>query len=918
MRQRAPPAADVLGGDPQAAQNVAGELPRHAPQPVKAAPRSDPPLTCPSSVPLPESNDSAFCSMENAAASILPGTPPFSGDSEENVSQKAPAKESVAGVLGSLPTLLTKDCSSSIEIQTLSPLSPPLTSDKRVDSAEQKVHYGSQTDKEKSCSISQTNEIQLPGGETTGLRVRTDTKENQSVVSEYKPETGTNAKLDGKEHTSPQSQTGLPPSPLQQSGVAFKDDGEENPSGDGTLSVAEQADGQQDTRPSPLPSLSLSEGNNKETDISKTQPNFNDTSTNGRQTQKANSPEAPHVTELTADEGSQPPPPSDAILENVTTGDSLPGLEADSTSVQTSGGGGPPDGKQLQSCTAGLSTAVVSFTASMEEEENRPPAVYDASLVVSLQAEQVVVPAEASHSPEQVLATEALVHAVHTQEIVVVGEDGQLGGNWADVQLNQSYLLQREDGTVCEAAIVNQLAAQGVQGELELHSQPVEVYEFCSLVEEVAEETVCGGPGSHSPEYEVNLFNALLEHSEDFKQELHLNPSLHAISEGETVIITQQLPPSQHDATQTQPLPHPDGSLSLKGPRVAAIGQHLVLDANRTVQVASNSSEVCLVQVAAEAPQSFTIQRGEGGLQIVTPGSQLVEEEVEVVGEGSGAPQAEAAPGVLSLVSAGEDAAVNLPVGVTVHVSHGQQHPTPEVAVVSAAAPLPKVQGGPETLAATLQPPSGGINSNLLLKPGEIPLLKPQTLLSPQVSSQQSASGQLVNAHGSRPGSAAPECLPQPVAAADQTRCPTNQTPATSLPSTGKSAKEALTDKTQPAGKSDLVSEDAAAPADAVAPITPNSLNALAPSTRSPSDPVEPQDSLYMEEELDEMDQDEGLGDGDTLEANSGQMSSPEEASDEDLDKTEGDMTTPARSHKVILCKRLYSPSFVSFQMLLS
>lgn len=883
VRQRTPPAVDVLGGNPQAAQNVAGELPRHAPQPVKAAPRSDPPLTCPSSVPLPESNDSALYSMENAATSISPGTPPFSGNSEENISQKAPVEESVAGVLGSLPTLLTKDCSSSIGIQTLSPLSPPLTSDKQVDGAEQKVHYGSQIDKEKSCSVIPTNEIQLPGGEWTGLGVRMDTKENQPVVLEYKPETGTNAKLDGKEHTISQSQSGLAPSPLPQSGVVFKDDsdssdrklcdGEEIPSGAGTLAAtAEQTDGQQDAWPSLLASLSPSDV--KETDISKTQPNYTDASSNGRQTQRANSPEAQHDEET-------PPPPSDEILENVKAEKLLPGLGGD----PASGSGGPPDGEQLQSCEDGLGTAVVSFTASMEED--RPPAVYDASLVVSLQAEQVVVPAEASHSSEQVVATEALVHSVHTQEIVVVGEDGQLGADWADVQLNQSYLLQREDGSVCQLAA----ATHGVEGELELHSQPVEVYEFCSLVEEVAEETVCGGPGSHSPEYEVNLFNALLEHSEDLKQELHLDPSLHAISEGETVIITQQLaPPSQHDATQTEPplLPRPDGSLSLKGSRVAAIGQHLVLDTNRTVQVAANSGEVCLVQVAAEAPQAFAIQRGGDGLQIVTPGSQLVEEVVEVMGDDSGAPPAEAATDVLSLVSACGDTAVSLPVAVTVHVSHGRQHSSPEVTVVStAASSLPNF---PKTLTA--------VNSNLLLKPGGLHPLKPPPSLPLQVSSQQRSSGQLANAIGSQPDGAATECLSQPVAAADQTQCAVTQIPATSLPS--RAANEALMDKTQPAENFHPVSEDNIAPA---AVITPNSLMALPPSSGSPSDP-EPQDSLYTEEDLDDMDpmdQDEGLGDGDTLEATSGQISSPEEASDEDPDKTEGDMTTPARSHKVIL-----------------
>lgn len=912
VRQRAPPAVDVLGGDPQAAQNVAGELPRHAPQPVKAAPRPDPPLTCPSSVPLPESNDSAFSSMESAAPSLLPGTLPLSSDSEENVSEKAPAEESVAGVPRSLPVSLTKDCSSSVGIQTLSsPLSPPLTSDERVDGAEQEVHYGSQTDKEKSCSVSQRNEIQPPGGEGAGLGVKMGTKENQAGVSEYKPETATNAKLDGKEHTSPQSQSNSAASPVQQSGVAVKDgaaelcDGKESQSGAGTLEeAAERTDGQQDTRPSPPPSPSPGDGDVEQTDISKTQPNFKDTSNDGRQTQKANSVEAGLVTE-----GARPPPPPDGIMENVKTAESLPGLEGDSASasegavLQTSGGG-PPDGKQLQGCAGGggeeegLSTAVVSFTASteeaVEEEEDRPPTVYDTSLVVALQ-EQVVVPGEASHSPEGLLGAETLVHSVHAQEIVVVGEDGQLGGDWADVQLNQSYLLQREDGSVCEAAIVNQLAAQGVQGDLELHSQPVEVYQFCSLVEEVAEETVCG-PGSHSPEYEVNLFNALLEHSEDFKQELH------AISEGDTVIITQQ--PLQHDAAHTlAPPPRPDGSLALKGPRVAAVSQHLVLDANRAVQVSANSGEVCLVQVAAEAPQTFTIQRGEDGLQIVTPRSQAVEEEEEEeVGDGSGAPQAEAAAGVLSLVSAGDDGAIKLPVAVTVRVSHGQ-HPTPQVTVVSAAAPVPSLQSvavsagpGPGTLATASQ---SSPSPNLLLKRGETPHLKPPTSLPAQVSSQQSASGQLANAHSSRRGGAVTECLPQRVAAADQTRRSVNQTPATSLPSTGKSAKEAFMDETQPTGNSDVVSEDVVAPA-----VTPNSLTTLPPSAESPSDPAGQQDSLYMEDELEDMDQDEGLGDGDALEATSGQMSSPEEASDEDPDKTEGEMTTPARSHKVVALKR--------------
>lgn len=976
-RQRAPPAVDVLGGNPQAAQNVAGESPRHAPQPVTAAPRPVPPFTYPSSVPLLESNNSAFLSMENAAPTNLPETLPISGNSKENISEEAPAEESVARVSGSLPKLLNEDCSSIAGMQKFSStLCPPFTSDTQVESTEQEVHYGSQTDKEKSCSISQTNQIQ-PLQERTGLVVKMGTKENQSVTLEYKPETAANAKLDGKEHTSgnivhqPQSQISFTTSLVQQSGACFKDtaehgavevcDGEENQSSHKTLAgAAEQTDSHQDSKPSLLPSPSSDNSEIKQADISKTQPKFQDTSNDARQTQKANSLESvetiEHVTELVDTSNEETRPPSDGPK----AGELLPGLytspgEGSTVSTSTSGieGGiiqrscNSPDGEQLQSSTREEQPDMAIFSTSTEESSSKlsaAPTMYDTSLVVSLQEQ--VVGADTSQSSDQVLTTETLMHSVHAQEIVVVGEDAHISGDWSNMQLNQSYLLQREDGSVCEAAIVNQLstelsAGESVQADIELHSQPVEVYEFCSLVEEVAEETVCVSGGAqmpHSPEYEVNLFNALLEHPEDYtvKEELHLDPSIHTINEGETVIITQQPLPSSQDANQSQPCSNSSShSLSLKNTRVAAVGQHLVLDATQAVQVA-NSSEVCLVEVATDTSGSFTINQGKTSLQIVTPCPQVSKPPPNKteVSETQTAPQkqqVEAAAGVLSLLSPigrGEETGMESPVAVSVHVSHAQ-HQTPEVTIVSAAksatTPSQSVQNtrvstetSPEALSTASQS-SSNINPNLLLlKQGEFPLLKHSPSLLAQVSKQQNAAGKLASVHSSWPSSVSTECLPQTVPAADslcapgsqkdQTQCSVNQTSQStsvmSFSSTSKSVNEALINKTSTRNL-DLVSKDVVAPTDVIPPTTPNALNMLPLSAESsdiaspsPNDPVSQQDSLYVEE-IEDMDQDEAMGDTEALEATSGQISSPEEASDEDLEKTESEMTTPVLSHKV-------------------
>lgn len=1011
------PAVDVLGGNPQAAQNVAGESSRHAPQPVAAAPRPVPPFTNPSTVPLPESNASRLLGMESA-----PETLPIRSDCKDSISEEAPAEENIAEVVG-VATSLSEDCSSSAEMQKLpAPLCPPLASDTQIDSTLQELQYGSQTDTEKSHSNSQTNQIET-SREGAALVVITGSKEKQFVTVEYRPETGTDMELGGKEHTSenippqPQSQICFRSCSVPQSSVGFKVTTEHRPKEQSDRdsivhasqgshiplsgALQEQAGGHQDSKSSTLLLPSSCNSEIKQTGLSKTQPKIiKENSNDAREIQKTNSLGSvetfEHVQALV-----QTPPPSAEILEIQKARESLCSMPSNTA--------GRADSNNQRSCDPAVGEAAESskgeqqtdtaisssdFTVlpecSATQNSSNPsaaPPLFDTGLVVSL--------AETSHSSDQIHTTETpliaeLVHSTHAQEIVVVREEAHISGDWSNVHLNQSYLLQREDGSVCEAAIVNELSSElstgepkryeeSVQADIELHTQPVEVYEFCGLVEEVAEETVCAGSSTqipHSPGYEVNLFNALLENPDEYTvkedPESHLEPSIHTINESDTLIISQQPLPASHDANQLQACyNNRSHNLSIQNTRVAAIGHHLVLDANPAVDVA-NSSEVCLLEVAAVTSDSFTVEHTNTSAQILTSCSQVnaaLSHQTEVIASPvihtvSQKQETEATAGSLSLIS---------PVGsVTVHVSHVENQPsliqTPAVTVVSATKPEACIsshagtketpaltetpsqsiqniavakQTKPETLCTTNT--SGTINPNLLLlKPGATPLLKHPPSFLAKVSQQQNASGKLASAHSSWSGTKSEECLPQTASAADslcasvapssqqdQTQCSVNKTCVTAAPSvkvlqptlssniTLQLAHTASVTPTSSTSKSDIEaltvsktsSEADPVPrvetTDVTPPATPHTLDILAASveregTTSTGLTDHQPDSLYAEEESEDMEQDEAT---EAQEATSGQVSSPEEGSDEELDndKTESEMTTPSSTHKVFL-----------------
>lgn len=870
VQQHTSPAVDVLGDNPQAAKNVAGVSLQHAPQPDAAAPCPVPLFTNPSTVPILESNNSAFLSMETTPQNTLPDTPPISSDAKDGLLEEAPTVDSVVqggGVAGSLPAFLTEDCSPPAETQRLpGAFLPPLPTDTQINSTVQELQYGSQTDKEKSLSSTQTNKSK---GEVV---VITGAEEIQTDTLEYKPETGTHEELAGKEHTDgyislqPQSHfcSTASSASVSQSIVEFQaQDSTENRTVDQSkrdalvctnqgshihqCDAAEQAGSHQNSMSPHLPVPISDSSESEQTDLSKSQPKIN-LSNDTNEIQRTICSESveifEHFKEHVDPSHKETQFPSVEILETPKAGETpgvytCPGKESSVSSSTTDREDGstqslchPAEGEQVERSgreeqtvlsTCSSNFIVLPECSSLQGSSSEPSSGPHLDLVDSVQTEQFVE-AETSHSPDQVPTVETpliteLVHSADAQRIVVVKETC-ISGDWSDIHLNQSYLLQQEDGSLCEAAVVNQLSSelsigepklygQSIQSDIELESQPVEVYEICGLVEEVAEETVCASSSAqipHSPGYEVNLFNALLDHSDDYagKEDLdsNLEPSLHTRNESDNVIISQQTLLLSHDANQIQVCTSNSLDMSVQNTVVATVGQHIVLGSSQAGEVA-NSSEVCLVEVTAITPDSFTVEQADINAQIKTPclhadASVSDQTEVSISPIIQTVPQMEATASTSSLteVDTGENIGMDSSIALSVHDLHGESQQSPKqpqgVTVVSATKPMANNsshEGTKETptltdsqsqnihnVAVTTQvKPEASSSAHfgvknpklLLLKQKETPLLKPPPTHLAQVAKQQTVAGKLVTAHSSQSATVSEECLPETVSAAD-------------------------------------------------------------------------------------------------------------------------------------------------------
>ncbi|KAM9716165.1 LOW QUALITY PROTEIN: uncharacterized protein srcap [Menidia menidia] len=508
---------------------------------------------------------------------------------------------------------------------------PPLTSS-QANSTAPELHYGLQT----------VEEGGGPGGPASpGLVVVTATGQ-QPLTLEYRSETGTHVDPVGNEHTGGNTDTVRQPSSSPPS-VSFKvqdapedarEGGHLEPEDGGHL---EPEDGLPDSRSaSPL------------AEINETQPEaVMDASTDARETPTANS--------LGSAEAFTP------VM--------APAASPRRQTPESPGGvSGQPD-------------PLGPDTDTPEPSQDLTGPLLDSGLTVSLQASgrvsdaaAVAVAAATSGAGEE---ASLIVHSADAQEIVVVREEAHISGDWSGMHLNQSFLLQQEDGSVCqlqpaEPKLYQQGAPEG------LGAEPLEVYEFCGLVEEVAEEM------PPSAGYEVDLLNALLENADQF-----------AVKDEANAIIFSQQPMAA--ALQNQ------------------VGSHLVLDAGQAVEVA-HSSEVCLVQVSADA---FAVQHAAGAEQASVAGQQ----------EAGGAQ-------LLSPLVAVTGGDLQSSVAVSVHVASLNQTP--------AFSPQGETGGTPQM--APNAEPMASVSSDaidpklLLLRPGEMPVLKhPPALLLPGAGPPQTS-----------------------------------------------------------------------------------------------------------------------------------------------------------------------------------
>ncbi|XP_056890866.1 helicase SRCAP isoform X2 [Takifugu flavidus] len=931
--------------------------------------------------------------MEKSSPVNLPETLPIcSNTSQDSISEDVPAEESVR-VPTSLPTSLNEDCSSSSEMQKLSsPHGHPVSAIQN-DSTAEEMHYRSQTHNEKWHSDRETNQrSNKPSREGAGLLDVTGSEEKQADMLEYKTGTAPTIEPGKNEHKvepvrhESHSQISVTASSLsvQQSSfdttgpgiMGSSDRGENQTSQTGQPDAAEQTGIHQDST-SPVLASALPDKRTKQTDTS--QPKTEEISNDAKDAQKTNSLESvekfANNKELADTSGQEHQLPSSETLAVPAAGELLRGLytsgsrESLSSSAtgkddgKVQGSSRLPGGEQMERSLGTEKPEMVIFCASTESSSKPSAAVPSFDTRVSLQTEEVV----ATDPSDQVLTTETpltteLVHS--SQEIVLVREDANISGGWSNVQLNQSYLL-REDGTVCEAAIFSSELStaepkqyeESFPTDIELHSQSVEVYQFCSLVEEVAEETVCVSSAAHaphSPGYEVNLFNALLENSEDYHEKEDLEPqrkpSLNTINEGDAVVISQHPVPLSHDATKVQPSSNSNShNLSSKN----TVEPHLVLGVNQDVE-AANTSDVCFVEVATESPCSFTVEKPDAGP--VPPCSEItLAGQTQTEGRSSPLFQtvlqkkdAEASGGILSLIPpvvTGEGLGMESSIAVSVHVSHVELQPS-ELTVLSATETDLTPSQSIENVALSREPKqessqrSNILNPKLLLlKQGEPSLLKHPSSLLKKVTEQQNVAISLATAHKSWPGTVSKECLPQMASAADASRASAALTsqkdqkqrpfdtpadpsvkvqstnlgsnislvPDQSTSSSSKFEKEALTIPETSTPESDVASQDVIA-ADVTSASMPNKVymvpisvegGRIVMSSTSPTEPVNQSESLYMEEESEDMEQDELMDENETQDAEAGQVSSAEEASDEEPDKTDCEMTTPGLQYKV-------------------
>ncbi|CAB1337947.1 unnamed protein product [Coregonus sp. 'balchen'] len=665
VQQRTPPAVDVLGGDPQAAQNVAGS----SLQPVVAAPL--PPLD---NMATSQPERHGHVGENNTPTETHPND--NTKDSLEEGTMSDSGGEAVQGRLGpSHP----KDPSLSTESHSDRLYDTP------TDGTAQYLHYVSQTDNS-SHTDRQTSGTEWsaagPGQDQAlqqevagGLVVISGTERGQPLPEteklEYKQETGIEEL--GGEHPArnlpSESCSTVSPLPLSPNKDTVPDHTEDRGMDQPQTTLPTQADqashiplsevkeqaGILPNSEQPIPPVPITDNSKKKQTYISTEPKITQNSNDDQEEiQGANAvDQGPQESERSTE-------PSES--RHVTLGSSQTLLPDPPTDVS-----GTPQSRETYSglvpyTPPGSGNSTPDYTTDRQESESdiqkNPPHPAEKRIETNRAEEETetakpspnfTIQSQSSFLQETTTAATSPIHHLPSTEIdlmqteqsevlmsnpdhktrmetllvseLVLSTDARgavmLGGETSlelseEVQVDQCVLL--EEHLVSGDTAVIELNSEpsdreptsfieGTHSDIEMAPLAAGEFEIYSFVEEEIAIEVVGERPSLSPNYEVNLFTPLIEHSENCTasegQEIHLLSYPQASNDNDQVIIQQGPLSSDHGLSEMVCSNDFTPSLSTQDVEMTDEGQNFEPENTTTEMdnaVVEDSSEVCVVQ----------------------------------------------------------------------------------------------------------------------------------------------------------------------------------------------------------------------------------------------------------------------------------------------------------------------------------
>ncbi|CDQ61816.1 unnamed protein product [Oncorhynchus mykiss] len=564
VQQCTPPA--VLGGDPQAEHYVAGSS-QHALHPVPAA-------------PLPPLDNTATSQPERRVHVSEKNSPTEShpnGKTKDSCEEGAMSDSGAEIVQGGLGPSHPKDPSVSTESHS------DRFSDKQTEGTAQDLHYGSQTDNrshtDRQMGAAGPGQDQaLQQGGAGGMVVVSGTEHRQPLPEteklEYKQETGM------EEHParnlSSESFSTASPLPLSPNKDKVPDNKEDRGMEQPQTTLPTQAI-QASHRP--LSEVKEQAGilqkseqpiadncERKQTDIS-TEPKITMQNSND---DKEEMPGA-NAVEQGPQEPEMPTEPSESGHPGAKysglvpytppgSGNSTPSYSTDRQSESDNEKSPPQPKEQIEANGAEEETEMAEPSANLTIQ-SQSSFLHETLELDSMQTEQSV---EVQMSnPEHVTRMETQLVSAHvlstdTQGAVMLGGETCLELS-EEVQVSQCILLEEHDVIELNSELSSEETKSFIEGthsDIEMSQLAAGEFEIYSFAEEEIATEVVGERLSLSPSYEVNLFNPLIEHSENCTasegQDTHLPSPPQTGNDNDQAIIQQGPLSSDHGLSEME------------------------------------------------------------------------------------------------------------------------------------------------------------------------------------------------------------------------------------------------------------------------------------------------------------------------------------------------------------------------------